>query len=228
MNAKLSTMSAALEFVWKEIQSKHKTVRPCIFTIYTTQASKNGEYTRGYFLKDGWVLKPLNLTDTKTLEQADEIYINSAIIKEGARSILRTLLHEAAHSYNFANNIKDVSRQNRYHNKKFQETAKAFGLVTGFDKKLGVTTPEIERETFIIYHKSIERLEADLNAFQILHGAESKPAQPNRQIKATCECGTIIRASKTVLDSKTVFCVTCNQAFTYDGQDLDDDQENDV
>ena len=210
MNAKLSTMSTALEKAWKHIQALNTDVRDCIFTIYTAPVKRDGSYSRGYIFLDGWTHKDEG--ESKT----DEVNINSYLCFEGGESIFRTLLHESVHSHNFENNIQDVSRQNRYHNKNFKIVAEKFGLVTGQVKGIGITTPDMTDATKKIYKKTIADLDETMIAYQNLYGTAGKkptPKKPSGYIKLTCNCQRIIRASKQVYESGEITCKLCDSKF---------------
>ena len=49
-------------------------------------------------------------------------------LRRGARAVLGTLLHEAAHGVATTRGIKDTSRQGRYHNRRFAELAAELGI----------------------------------------------------------------------------------------------------
>ena len=57
-----------------------------------------------------------------------EINICAEYIDRPIGEVAATMLHEMAHLYNLPHEIKDVSNNGYYHNKKFKETAEAHGL----------------------------------------------------------------------------------------------------
>lgn len=57
-----------------------------------------------------------------------EINICAEYIDRPIGEVAATMLHEMAHLYNLTHEIKDVSNNGYYHNKKFKETAETHGL----------------------------------------------------------------------------------------------------
>jgi hypothetical protein len=57
-----------------------------------------------------------------------EVFIAGERLADGARGVLATVIHEACHALALARGIKDVSRDRRYHNGRFRDLARAFGL----------------------------------------------------------------------------------------------------
>lgn len=72
-------------------------------------------------------------------ERVHEIMISGECLAAGPKKILQTVLHEAAHALCSERNIKEVTRQNRYHNKKFVTAAEELTL-TYDDPQNYVTT----------------------------------------------------------------------------------------
>lgn len=68
-----------------------------------------------------------------------EITICPEFLNRSVEEIAATLLHEMTHLYNQMFNIKDCSRGNTYHNKRFKTEAEKHGLTIGFNKKYGWT-----------------------------------------------------------------------------------------
>jgi len=54
-----------------------------------------------------------------------ELFVGGEGLRRGAREVLATLLHEAAHGVATTRGVKDTSRQGRYHNRRFAELGAA-------------------------------------------------------------------------------------------------------
>src|SRR6266511_374819 len=52
-----------------------------------------------------------------------ELLVGGEGLRRGARDVLATMLHEAGHGLAAARNLKDTSRQGRYHNAKYKALA---------------------------------------------------------------------------------------------------------
>jgi hypothetical protein len=167
----------------------------------------------------------------KSVEQGfHEIMVSGENLSRGGRAVFGTLAHEASHAYNIMAGIRDVDSNGR-HNKKFKSTAESlFGLeITKVSESIGwsfTTVPESCRAT---WWKSIKAID-DAIATVAQHGQTgssfgggggftfggggSAPTGRNKNLlKATCGCGSTLRASQKVLD-KGVTCDECGENFT--------------
>jgi hypothetical protein len=141
----------------------------------------------------------------------NEIAFNAEYFNDGAVNVLRSLLHEVAHSLNWQNGIKDCS-SNQYHNKNFALTAEALGLKTEKAPKIGFTATGITEEGLKRWDKALKVIDCALS-ISALSAGEAKPKGRNTNlIKAECGCGNVIRLSRTVLESG-VICKACEEDF---------------
>jgi hypothetical protein len=128
-----------------------------------------------------------------------------------AKELLNTLLHEVAHSLNFANQIKDTS-SNQYHNEKFKSQAEALGLKTIEVKGKGHASTELTDFGAKRWSKALAILEKALELTATGEGAQKPKGRNTNLIKAVCDCGNIIRASATVITAG-VRCENCEELF---------------
>jgi hypothetical protein len=128
-----------------------------------------------------------------------------------AKELLSTLLHEVAHSLNFANQIKDTS-SNQYHNEKFKSQAEALGLKTIEIKGKGHASTELTEFGAKRWSKALTILEKALELTATGEGAQKPKGRNTNLIKAVCDCGNIIRASATVITAG-VRCENCEELF---------------
>lgn len=146
-----------------------------------------------------------------------EISICSEYLYRDVKEICSTLLHEMVHLYCQENDIKDTSRGNTYHNKRFKSVAESHGLVISYDKRIGWSITELSPSSI-----AFVEINADSSAFILTRkrhvipheagneniGKEEKSKQSFR--KYVCPgCGCIIRATKEV----NIICGDCNLAF---------------
>lgn len=66
-----------------------------------------------------------------------EINLGAETLDRSIEHTIATLLHEMVHQYCHERGIKDTSRGNTYHNKRFKAEAEKRGLVIGYDKRIG-------------------------------------------------------------------------------------------
>jgi hypothetical protein len=127
--------------------------------------------------------------------------------------VLRTLLHEGAHSLAHATDVKDTSHQGRWHNKRFAALAHQMGLVVESDRCIGHVTPGLLPETVAKYKNVLQELEEALTLFQMPEPPK-RGGKTNRQLKATCPvCSRIIRLSRISFEQGPIICFPCEAAF---------------
>ena len=136
------------------------------------------------------------------------------------------MLHEMAHLYNLTHEIKDVSNNGYYHNKKFKETAEAYGLHIEHHATYGWTITTLSEETaeWLAQQPGMKDITASRKTvLQIKtkseddEGSETtttikggRSTSKNRSIKYVCpHCGAIIRATRQV----NVVCGDCDVPF---------------
>lgn len=93
----------------------------------------------------GWIEIHKNWRQGK--EERHEINISADFLDRPANCIIATLMHEMCHLYAIQNNIKDTSRANIYHNKKFKEIAESHGLMVEFSEHIGYSRTSLAPDT---------------------------------------------------------------------------------
>lgn len=151
-------------------------------------------------------------TDDKAMK---ELNISANYLRRDIVDIVTTLIHEASHVYNMQKNIKDVSNNGIYHNKRFKETAENIGKIK-IDRhnKYGwtISTPTEETINFCI-RNGLENIEISRqNALLIggTNGTAPKTRRPSSTRKYVCPCcGNSFRATKNI----NVMCMDCGVQF---------------
>jgi predicted SprT family Zn-dependent metalloprotease len=144
-------------------------------------------------------------------EGFNEIAFTAEILAKGAEFVLGVLLHEVAHSLNYAEGIKDCSA-NQYHNAKFKTRAESLGLKTVEVKGKGHAWTEITEFGVKRWSKALKVIESALEITAISQDKAKPKSRNTNLIKATCDCENIIRTSKSVLESG-VECQECGSKF---------------
>jgi hypothetical protein len=132
-----------------------------------------------------------------------------------AKELLSTLIHEVAHSLNYANGIQDTSA-NQYHNAKFKAQAEALGLKTIEIKGKGHASTELTEFGAKRWKKALTILEKALELTALSNEGNAKPKGRNTNLlKAVCQCDEpkTIRASRGVIDSG-IRCDECMMRFS--------------
>ena len=155
----------------------------------------------------GWIEVNKNWKQGK--EKRHEINISGDFLDRPVNEIISTLMHEMSHLYCIMNNIKDTTRANIYHNKKFKEVAEAHGLNVRYNEHIGYSLTSLQETTAKWVNENIS-----IKSFEICKqrkeatdkGRTAKPKQSTR--KYICpSCGLIVRATK---DCK-IACIDCNE-----------------
>ena len=144
-------------------------------------------------------------------EGFNEIAFTAEMFAKGGEFVLGVLLHEVAHSMNYAEGIKDCSA-NQYHNAKFKSRAESLGLKTVEVKGKGHAWTEITEFGIKRFAKALKIIETALEISAISMDKAKPKGRNTNLLKAECGCGQVIRASRGVIDSG-VTCTQCNTTF---------------
>ena len=153
----------------------------------------------------GWIETVKNWQQGNT--ERHEINISADYLDRPINDIIATLMHEMCHLYNIELGIKDTSRANIYHNKKFKEAAETHGLVTQFNEHIGYSHTELTESTAEWVKNNIPIEGFRLYKKRIIADAKApKPKQSSRKYICPC-CGLIVRATKEC----NIICADCNE-----------------
>ena len=231
---------------WRSIQRRHPDVPDVVITV-AAGAGKRA-LTLGHFAAGSWRRGDLRV---------HELMIGAEGLAHGSREVLRTLLHEAAHGLAATREVKDTSRQGRYHSTVFKLLAIEIGLAYPTDGvkpegygTLGWSGASLPDDTAALYTRELARLDAALTAFRA-HPGTSTPGGggegsdgdkgdedggeddvPRKTFgPVVCGCPTprrIQRIAYAVLELGPIVCGLCGQDFhDPDAPALDDEDQDD-
>ena len=147
-------------------------------------------------------------------------------LARGARDVLATQLHEAAHALARVRQVKDTSRQGRYHNTRFKALAEELGLRIDKHPVIGWSTTTLPEETAQRYASTIEQLEHAITIYRRHEGGGgSEPARKPSPPPCVCDCGRRIRVAPAVLALGPIVCGVCEQPFAPEPTDEDGGEE---
>ena len=142
-----------------------------------------------------------------------EILIATEHLARGSEAVLTTLIHEAAHAESHASGVKDTSRQGRYHNQRFAQTATRMGLTIESNDSIGFITTGLDTGAKVTYSRELAALDVALSTFRKPIKAKEKSAKTT--IKVSCECitekGTPLSVTVPIswYDAQTLVCESC-------------------
>jgi len=188
-----------------------------IIVIDRDTTSKNGSVKYGHI-----TTAPAWATDSG--EGFHEIVLTGEGLRRGGRETAGTLLHEMAHAVNIAKGVQDCDKSNGRHNKHFKTTAEGvFGLTITEDGARGWSHTEVTDECAETWGDMITRLDRAISLVACVLKTGDKEKKRNKNLlKATCECGKVIRASRKVLAECEPLCKLCDTIFTAED---DEDEE---
>jgi hypothetical protein len=161
----------ALNECLKAIRTKHPEVPNAILVIGPA-SQKN----YGHFAPASW--------DGKAPQ--NEITLNGEGLLRGAEATLGTLIHECAHALAFTRDVKDTSRQGRFHNKRFKVVAEELGIEIQHDKAIGWSITTLPKDTALSYKAELAQLKKALSTFRL---TKTKPVRNKTTIKLVTASG---------------------------------------
>lgn len=197
-----------LEGCWSAIRNRHSEVPRVILVVASGSPSGPKQSLKwGHFASLRW---------QHGEQLLPEVLISGEGLARPAELVFATLLHEAAHALADVREIKDTSRQGRWHNEKFAALARELGLDPVKDAKLGWSPCTMTGATLRLYGSQLKALAAVLHAHRHADptGQGTQRASSNNGLSCTCECGRKIRISKTAFEAGPIDCGVCDMPFT--------------
>lgn len=234
----------ALTTAWAAIQARHADVPDVVLTLGSgTLGARRGEVTWGHFAAGRWHLTTAgeHAVTADDVDQDDEhqddehggggaepgahglaeLFVSGEGLRRGARAVLGTLLHEAAHGMASTRGIKDTSRQGRYHNRRFAQLATELGIVVAPDGARGWSATTLPDETAAVYVAELAALAEAITAYRSAEatGPGTTTSRNNRPATCGCEPARRIRVARSVLAAGPIVCGICESEFTVDEPD---------
>lgn len=197
---------ATLETAWAAIRANHHEVPAVVMIVGSGTATKQSKY--GHFAPIRWQHGEQRLA---------EVLISGEGLKRPVEEVFTTLLHEATHALAHVREIKDTSRQGRWHNQKFAELASELGLDTSKDPRIGWSKCTLRPATADTYTTVLADLKNALIAYrhpEVNGGGETR--KNNNAIACACQCPRRIRVAKQVLELGEITCGVCDATFVPD------------
>ncbi|MFK4084149.1 hypothetical protein ACI2LF_08595 [Kribbella sp. NPDC020789] len=197
---------SALEGAWAAIRANHQEIPAVVIIVGSGTSTKQAKY--GHFAASRWQHGEQRLA---------EVLISGEGLKRTPEEVFTTLLHEATHALANTREIKETSRQSRWHNQKFAALAAELGLDTTFEDKTGWSRCTLRKDTATTYKTVLTDLKAALIAYrhpEALGGGTKK--NNNNAVACACQCPRRIRVAKAVLAEGEITCSVCDSTFEPD------------
>ncbi|MGH3233143.1 MAG: hypothetical protein ACRDOH_07785 [Streptosporangiaceae bacterium] len=199
---------AALDRAWAAVRARHPDVPEVVIALGAGSAGNApGTLTLGHFAGDRW-----QRGDGGSLP---EMFVAGEGLGRGARAVLGTVLHEAAHGLASTRGIRDTSRQGRYHNTRYRRLAEELGLAVAQVDGIGWSGTTVTDAAAAVYAAEIGDLAGALVAWR--HPERrggGRAGGSNNGLAARCGCGRRIRVAPAVYDAGPITCGICGGDFT--------------
>jgi hypothetical protein len=202
--AAASAVVAALERAWTAIRAHHPDVPQVVVILGAGSESRRGLFKWGHFAAARWQVADSN---------RPEVLVSGEGLKRGARAVLATLLHEAAHGLANTRQVKDTSRQGRWHNRRFAALAGELGLQVAKDPKTGWSQTSLTDQLAGRYADQLTGLDAALLLWRHSERQLGPAAASRNLLACSCECGRKLRVSRTTLEQAPIICGACEEPF---------------
>lgn len=160
---------------------------PQVTVVLGASGRKRNAMVHGHFAPNSWA---------EGDERVHEVLLSGESLERGAEATLGTILHELAHAFAHAQDIKDTSNNGRYHNTKFKKIAEEFGIHLEQAPTIGWSVTSVPDETVKLYEPQLEELRKALKTYRV-GNAEETVKKTQKKYKMECpECGQAIVITK--------------------------------
>jgi hypothetical protein len=209
-----STMVAAMEGAWTAVRARHPQVPEVVVVLGAGSEARRGLFKLGHFAAARWQVNG---------QRRAEVLVSGEGLHRGARDVLGTLLHEAAHGLADARKIQDTSRQGRYHNRRYARLAGEVGLEVACDQQTGWSQTRVPDALAEAYADVLADLAAALVLWRYAEQQAPTSTGSRNLLACQCPCGRKLRVAKQTLAQAPILCGACEQPFepaltTYQGE----------
>jgi hypothetical protein len=202
--ASVSVTVASLERAWSAIRARHPEVPEVVMVVAAGSDGARRGLKLGHFAGSRW-----RVADTDRAE----VLVGGEGLRRGARDVLGTLLHEAAHGLAHTRRIADTSRGGRYHNRRYRALAEELGLHVTQTPPIGWTRTTVPDSTAHDYQHAIADLTAALRLWRRDEPRSATGGASRNLLACTCGCARRIRVARRTLHQAPILCGGCGQPF---------------
>ncbi|CAM4486929.1 hypothetical protein NONI108955_34305 [Nocardia ninae] len=223
-----SVVVTAIEQTWSVIRAHHPDVPKVVVTVGAGSVGSPRGIRLGQFGPDRW---------QRGEQWMPELFVGGEGFAQGARDVLATMLHEAAHGVARTRGVQDTSRAGAYHNARYQTIAQELGLSVTREPHRGWSATTLPEPTASQYHSEIEALAAVLTARRrseheppprdptapaddaddtIDEQERERAPRSGRALVCACDPVRRVRAAQRTITAGRIFCGFCNELFRVD------------
>ena len=199
-----SAVVAAMEGAWTAIRARHGEVPEVIVVLGAGSEARRGLFKLGHFAAARWQVAD---------QRRAEVLVSGEGLQRGAVDVLGTLLHEAAHGLADAREVKDTSRQGRYHNHRYARLAAELGLQVACDPQTGWSQTTVPDTLAEAYADVLADLAAALGLWRYAEQQYPTSTGSRNLLACACSCGRKLRVAKATLEQAPIVCGACEQPF---------------
>lgn len=159
-------MLQAVNAIVAKARKLHDGIPETVVVLGASGVTRVGQ-KHGHYAPRSWGARTKGDQDPKDRAVYGEILLAGESLERGAVGTLGTILHELVHAYCDANDVKDTSNGNRYHNAKFKEKAEEFGLEIEKADTIGWSLTTVPSGTQSIYAAELEELEKAISVHRL-------------------------------------------------------------
>jgi hypothetical protein len=196
----------ALNNTLRSIRERNPELPNVVLVVGASGRKSVHTLTLGHFAPKSW-----EQTAKHDKGETHEIAISGEVLQRGGEGVLETLLHECAHLLAETREIKDTSRQGRFHNKRFKALAEEVGLVIPESSaSIGWSTSHLTEQTRTTYKAELSALTKVLKLYRL--PSKAKEAKPKTTVKIECECRSVTVPIK-FIEKGEILCEECGTHF---------------
>jgi hypothetical protein len=182
VDQRTSQLLAVLESCWAAIRRQYPEVPAAVVVVAAGSDRRNGLFKWGHFAALRWRPRPVEGEEGGGARAAlPEVLVAGEGLERPALEVLGTLLHEAAHAVADVRQVRDTSRDGRYHNRRYRAIAEAMGMDVEEMEPYGHARTAVRPETAALFADQVEELAAALVLYRVPEAA------PGRRRRTTAD-----------------------------------------
>lgn len=202
----------ALDRAWDAMRERHTDLPQVMMIVASGTLGRSDSHglALGHFAPDRWATE----NESSPIDALHEVFVSGEGLPLGAVETMGTVLHEGAHVLARVRNIRDTSREGRYHNLRFARLAEEVGLEVAQHPTIGWSLTTVPDATAEVYRDAIATLDTAITVYRRAeHEPEAGQRRQPRRITALCSCRRRIVVAPSIFRQGPITCGACNCTF---------------